>query len=325
MRLRAAFEWLLAAFVGLVALFLGIQGLSRSRWRLGTGQHFRRTEEPEDEDDDRAFARAPFLSESSGERLLYLLPAERPREPREAPGMLEHTRAIRYEARVRLLVTDVDAVAVRIQEFAASVGGYTIDADVSSGTFSPSGRITVAVPAAQLSAFLDQLASFPGVRAVEERSLRGQDVTGEVIDVEARLRAARTAEQRYLSLVERAERVQDVLRVEEELRRIRAEIERLESQQRFLQERVSFAVVTVALRSARSLGQRMQSAFRAGWDRGIGVMVDLANLGGRLAALGSVIVPAGVVLVAFLRWFVSRLVMEWRGVSSDRISEQPRD
>jgi hypothetical protein len=269
MRLRAAFEWLLAAFVGLVALFLGIQGLSRSRWRLGTGQHFRRTGEPEDEDDDRAFAGAPFLSESSGERLLYLLPAERPREPREAPGMLEHTRAIRYEARVRLLVTDVDAVA--------------------------------------------------------ERSLRGQDVTGEVIDVEARLRAARTAEQRYLSLVERAERVQDVLRVEEELRRIRAEIERLESQQRFLQERVSFAVVTVALRSARSLGQRMQSAFRAGWDRGIGVMVDLANLGGRLAALGSVIVPAGVVLVAFLRWFASRLVMERQGVSSDRISEQPRD
>jgi len=99
----------------------------------------------------------------------------------------------------------------------------------------------------------------------------------------------------------------------------------LESQQRFLQERVSFAVVTVALRSARSLGQRMESAFRAGWDRGIGVMVDLANLGGRLAALGSVIVPAGVVLVAFLRWFVSRLVMERQGVSSDRISEQPRD
>jgi hypothetical protein len=69
----------------------------------------------------------------------------------------------------------------------------------------------------------------------------------------------------------------------------------------------------------------MQSAFRAGWDRGIGVMVDLANLGGRLAALGSVIVSAGVVFVAFLRWFVSRLVMEQQALSSDRISEQPRD
>jgi len=325
MRLRVAFEWLLAAFVGLVALILGIQGFGRSRRRLGASQHLVRLWEQGDEDDDREFVRAPSLDESSAERALYSMPAERVFEPREAPRLAEHERAVRYEARVRLLVTDVDAVAARIQEFVASVGGYTIDADVSSGTFSPSGRVTVAVPATQLSPFLERLASLPGVRAVEERSLRGRDVTGEVIDIEARLRAARTAEQRYLSLVERAERVQDVLRVEEELRRIRTEIERLESQQRFLQERVSYAVVTVALRSARSLGERMRSAFRAGWDRGIGLMVDLASLSGRLAALASVVVPAVVVFGGFLRWFVRHLVRERQAVSSDRVGEHSRE
>ncbi|WP_448576336.1 DUF4349 domain-containing protein [Thermomicrobium sp.] len=325
MRLRVAFEWLLAAFVGLVALIFGIRGFGRSRGRLGASQHLVRLWEQRDEDDDREFVRAPSLDESSAARALYSMPAERVFEPHEAPRLAEHDRAVRYEARVQLLVTDVDAVATRIQEFVASAGGYTVDAAVSSGTFSPSGRVTVAVPAAQLFPFLDQLASLPGVREVEERSLRRQDVTGEAIDIGARLRAARTAEQRYLSLVERAERVQDVLRVEEELRRIRAEIERLESQQRFLQERVSYAVVTVALRSARSLGERMRRAFRAGWDRGIGLMVDLASLSGRLAALASVVVPAVVVFGGFLRWLVSHLVIMRQAESSDRMGEQSRE
>ena len=76
-------------------------------------------------------------------------------------------------------------------------------------------------------------------------SVGSQDVTEQFVDLEARLRSLQTAEIRLLDLLDLADSVSEILIVENELARIRSEIERLTGQRNFLDRRVALATISV--------------------------------------------------------------------------------
>ena len=77
------------------------------------------------------------------------------------------------------------------------------------------------------------------------QSLGQTDVTGDAIDLAARLRSERSAEASLLKLLDRAVSVSDVLTVERELGRVRANVERLQGQLDFIERSVALATITV--------------------------------------------------------------------------------
>jgi hypothetical protein len=77
-------------------------------------------------------------------------------------------------------------------------------------------------------------------------------VTAHWIDVEARVRAKRQMEGRYLELVARAANVAEVLTVERELGAVPAEIEAMESKLRSLGDQVALSTLVVALSAPRT-------------------------------------------------------------------------
>ena len=94
--------------------------------------------------------------------------------------------------------------------------------------------------------FLDALDGIERLGKAVGQTLGQRDVTGEAIDLEARLRSERSAEQSLLKLLDRAVSVSDVLTVERELKRVRADIERLQGQLEFIQRSVALATITVS-------------------------------------------------------------------------------
>lgn len=62
--------------------------------------------------------------------------------------------------------------------------------------------------------------------AVESRNLGTEDVSAQFIDLEARLKSSLGEEQSLLRLLERASTVGEILTIERELFRVRADIER---------------------------------------------------------------------------------------------------
>ena len=72
---------------------------------------------------------------------------------------------------------------------------------------------------------------------VIQKTVKGEDVTEEFIDIEARLKAKRALEQQFVEIMKRANSVNDALNVERQLSDVRGEIEKIEGRKRFLENR----------------------------------------------------------------------------------------
>lgn len=82
---------------------------------------------------------------------------------------------------------------------------------------------------------------------VTRRKMSGQDVTEEYIDNESRLRNRTAHEERILDLYEQAETIEDLLKLESELSRIRESIEVLEGRQQYLEHVTSTVKLSIEL------------------------------------------------------------------------------
>lgn len=112
-----------------------------------------------------------------------------------------------------------------------------------AGSVNPHGTWTVRVPNASHDALVSEMQT---LGEVYRTTTSTNDVTEQFTDDTARLASQKTLEGRLLGLLEsRAGTLEDVLRVETELTRVRSEIERLTGRLRVLDDRTTFATVTV--------------------------------------------------------------------------------
>ncbi len=78
---------------------------------------------------------------------------------------------------------------------------------------------------------------------VTTKQVSGKDVTGEFVDAESRLRNYRAQELRLLGLIEKAENLSEVVTLENELSRVRGEIETLQGRLNVLEDTVVYSTI----------------------------------------------------------------------------------
>ena len=92
------------------------------------------------------------------------------------------------------------------------------------------------------------LAELKSLGHVENENQTGEEVTQQHADLVARLRNSRETEQRLQAiLVEHTGKISDVLQVEQEIARVRGQIEQMEAEQKNLEHRVDFATIDLKL------------------------------------------------------------------------------
>jgi Domain of unknown function (DUF4349)/Putative zinc-finger len=135
--------------------------------------------------------------------------------------------------------TALDAILARHNGYSAQLNVNTPEG--SARTLQASLRI----PATQLAAAITDLKS---LGRVESETQNGEEVTQQHADLVARLRNSRETEQRLQAiLVQRTGKISDVLAVEQEMARVRGEIEQMEAEQKSLEHRVDFATIDLSL------------------------------------------------------------------------------
>jgi Domain of unknown function (DUF4349)/Putative zinc-finger len=146
-------------------------------------------------------------------------------------------------AKLTILANDFDAVRPEVDRILREFSGFVGQLDVS-GTrgASRSLRATLRVPAERLDAALTALKR---LGQVVEESQGGDDVTEQVVDLEARLSNARSTEKRLSDLLQkRTGNLADVLAAEREIARVRGEIERFDTERKNIARRVTYATLT---------------------------------------------------------------------------------
>lgn len=132
-------------------------------------------------------------------------------------------------------------------------------------------NITLRVPTENFQSFINGVSE--GVAYFDLQDISRQDVTEEFVDLEARLKAKRELEKRYLELLSQAKNVKEMLEIERELSKIREEIEAKQGRLKYLQSRVSMSTVhiefykiTAETGITQSYGQKIKNALQGGWD-----------------------------------------------------------
>ena len=163
-------------------------------------------------------------------------------EARQAGTSAQQNRQLVRTATVELRAADSDAVLAQVKGLVIAEGGY------SSQERSQTNRatVTVKVPGDRLDPVLESISELEGVE-VSRRELQTEDVTEQVVDVEARLANQRASVERVRGLLDRATTTSEITEIEAELTSRQSELESLQRRYEALKGQVAMSTLTVVI------------------------------------------------------------------------------
>lgn len=126
-------------------------------------------------------------------------------------------------------------------------------------------RLVLRVPS---SDFDDVMKELSGFGKLEDSQRTSKDVTTQVIDTDQRVRAQSVGLRRVEVLLGRAGSLRDVLRIEDEITRRRADLDSLLQQQAYLGSQTTLATITVSIDRVPPKPVAAGTGFLAGLDQG---------------------------------------------------------
>jgi hypothetical protein len=149
-------------------------------------------------------------------------------------------------AQLQLTTREFDHIRDRVDAVMKKHKGYfgelTVNTPAGSGR-TLTGKLQV--PADQLDGTLSDLRP---LGHVDQESQSGEEVTAAYTDLEARLANSRHTEQRIIDVLrERTGKLSDILEAEEQLSRVRGQIEQMEAEKRGLLKRVDYSTLNLTV------------------------------------------------------------------------------
>lgn len=170
-------------------------------------------------------------------------------------------------------VDNVDASERKAREIAEALGGR-VDRVTSSNLASPdaSMSLTLRVPVKSFESTMERLQAL-GTRIAKQ--VQVDDVTDQLIDFNARLKTMRVQEELVRNMLRKAGNLQDSLTINNDLSRLRAEIESLDAKRQSLASQASFSTLeltlvqkTTAVAVASTDPNWFQSSWADAWGAG---------------------------------------------------------
>jgi anti-sigma factor RsiW len=190
----------------------------------------------------------------------------------DARAFSASTPMIARTVSLSIVVKDFATARVSLDSILARHRGYAAQLTAATAEHAPrSLQASLRIPAPELASVLAELKS---LGRVGNESQSGEEVTQQHTDLVARLQNSRETEERLRAILQqRTGKIEDVLQVEEEIARVRGEIESMEAEQQALEHRVDFATIDLQLTEeykaelnspSASVSNRIHNAFVAG-------------------------------------------------------------
>ncbi len=152
-----------------------------------------------------------------------------------------------------------------------SVGGYVEASSINGNSYNKnrmrSADVTARVPAENLDAFCDQVSELGNVTY---KNLYTRDVTLTYVDLESHVKALRTEQQTLMDLLAKAEKVEDIILIQNRLSDVLYEIESYESTLRTFDDQIAYSSVHLSIQEVQrettvekeTAGQEIARRFR---------------------------------------------------------------
>jgi hypothetical protein len=169
------------------------------------------------------------------------------------PAELTEDRKIVREGSVTLEVEDIIRAMDEVAEMADELNGYVVSSYKHEYERGVSGHISIRVPVEEFEEALAKLHQL--AVAVPYETTTARDVTEEYVDLEAQVRNLQASEAQYLVLMERADTVEEMLKVQNELSTVRGQIEQIEGRMQYLEQTSETSLIDVTLQETAGLAE----------------------------------------------------------------------
>ena len=242
--------------------------------------------------------------------------APQPEAGNGAPAIRDDAKIVRtgtMQLQVKDVVAAVDAARAAVVE----IGGYVSASRQASTEDGVVATVTYRIPVDRWEQTLAEFRNL-SIKVLDEQT-EAVEVTGQVIDLDARIRNLQASERAMQGIAEQATAIKDVLSVQSELTRLRGEIEQLTAQKNELTDRAALGTMAV------TFGVEIVAVTEAakGWDPATEVDQAAASLVNVLQAVATAGIWFGIVWLPILLFltvlaFVGRFVLLRSGLIARR-------
>jgi hypothetical protein len=216
--------------------------------------------------------------------------------PEETEGL---QRMVIKTGSLSLIVKNIDQVFAEITSTVSRMGGFVERSDIrETVTGFRNGVVTVKIPSPRFEEAYTEIRAL-GIR-VERESVDSRDVTDEYVDLEARLRNFKASEVRFLAILEKANTVEDILRVQRDLDKVRENIERLEGRLQLLNRQIEMSTISVSLTAQADV-----EIFGVVWSPAIAAKQSINNMLEGLIGYADFMIAALFLLPVALLWILT--------------------
>ncbi len=197
------------------------------------------------------------------------------------PEQDRHEAMLIKKARLALVVDNIESTRSDISRICQESGAYVYSDEQYDETDRLSSRQTIRVPVDHFDSVLTRLERLG--KAVENRTIEVSDVTEEFVDLQARIRAKKNLESRYFEILKKASKVTDMLAIEDELNKVRTDIERMEGRVGYLGNQVAYSTITIdyhepVVVTDYGFNSKLVEAMIKGWDGLLSLVLGLTTI-----------------------------------------------
>lgn len=235
-----------------------------------------------------------------------------------------------YKANLNMEVEDYGKAQTEIRNLVTLANGYIIEFNENMSQYEQGGTFILKVPASGFSPFLNKLEQVKHESL--QRSIQGQDVSEEYVDLESRLKAKQLMEAQYTEFMKKATKSTDLVAFANELGSIQESIEQIKGRMRYINQNVSFSTVelrvyqtdeSIAVKEKEEQGPLLERASDAlkGSLNALSVMFQwiVVILAGALPILIGAAIILAIVLVS------RKNIHERRGQQAQRIRQRNKE
>jgi len=228
-------------------------------------------------------------------------------------------RMVIRTAQMSVEVADIEQALATVRQIAQQGGGIVSASNTRVERIDDQERtiadLTIQVRSDGTDAALSALR---GLGKVTTETSASQDVTEEFVDLDSNLRNLQASEAAILRLMDRAQRIEDVVSLQRELTQIRGQIERIQGRKRFLERRSDMATITLSLRLPPVEGSRPGGAWNPFAFAARGWQASLTVLRG--------VIEVVIVVLSFSWWLVPFALLAiyvWQQRRRGRVASAP--
>lgn len=221
------------------------------------------------------------------------------------------TRAVIRTGEISLVVKDMTAARDRVDGTLSRHGGYIATEQTSNDDRGrpEQSMLQLRIPEPVFDTVMKELGEVGKVRSTDRSS---EDVTTEVIDIDARVATQEASIERLQRFLRRATDIGDMIRLESEIATRQAELESMKGQQKYLADQTAMSTITLHMHTPALAPEPEdeETGFLAGladgWDALKTVLVGAATAAGVLLPFAVTLAVLGVPVWLLVRTAVRR-------------------